>query len=302
MAKENGRTPMRLGLIGFGDVGFGYAAGLRDEGLTGIAVYTRRSSALIQERADSSGVRLLRSPAEVAAEADLILSLTQGGEAVKAAEAIRDALRPHHLYVDLSSAIPRIKKQIGEVLASSGARVADGALVTSPLSDRHGILTIASGPGAREFHDLATPWGMRIEVVEGELGVASGIKLLRSIVIKCFEAALWECMLGASAYGIRDEMIEWTEHWFNRGFAENFQRLMRTGVIHARRRAEEAEMCAETLEDVGIKPVMTLATKELLNTIGDFELRESRGGRIPDTYQEALDVVEACYRAARSPR
>lgn len=292
-------NPLRLGIFGYGEVGHGLALGLRAAGLASIAAYQRMPhSALTQERARASGVRLGSTPAELADAADLIVAVTQGSEALNAARSMRDALRAHHCYVDLASATPRSKREIGEMLAPSGARIADGAIEGSPLDHQHRFPVIVSGPGAAAFAQAMTPWGMRIAVVGEELGKAAAIKGLRHILMKGQIALLVECALAAKRYGIREEVLASAAEWYDAlPFMSNASRLLRTTTVHAARRADEARMAQSIVEELGLDPVMTRATVSVLERIAQLGLRERLGGVPPETHEAALDLLEGVLRS-----
>lgn len=288
----------RLGIFGYGEVGHGLALGLRAAGLASIAAYQRMPhSALTQARARDSGVRLVATPAELAQAAGLIVAVTQGSEALNAARAMREALRPHHCYVDLASATPRTKQEIAGMLAPSGALVADGAIEGSPLDHQHRFPVIASGPGAAVFAEAMTPLGMRITVVGPEIGRAAAIKGLRHILMKGQIALLVECAVAAKRYGIREEVLASAAEWYDAlPFMTNASRLLRTTTVHAARRAEEAGMAQSMLEELGLEPVMTRATVTVLERIAQLGLRERLGGVAPESHVAALDLMEAVLR------
>ena len=62
------REQIRLGLVGYGEVGSTLGRGLREAGLASVAAYDKYGfdgpyAELIQSRAFEAGVRLVRSPA-----------------------------------------------------------------------------------------------------------------------------------------------------------------------------------------------------------------------------------------------
>ena len=293
---------IRLGLIGYGEVGNGIGLGLREQGLEQVVAYDIAAfegpfSELIQTRARKAGVRLVQSPAEVAAAADYIIAVVPGSECVLAAEAHAPHLDAHHLYLDIASATPRVKQRVGETLHSRGAQVGDGGIMGSPLQDGHRILIKASGPSAQAFHTAFAPWGMRIDVVGSTLGAGSGIKIVRSIVMKGMEALFLECALTSARYGIQDEVFaSISEFMDGRPFLETVKFLLRTDAIHAERRAEEASMSADAAEEVGIDPVMTRSTTRTLQRVADMGLKEHFGGVVPDDYKTAVEAVDRILR------
>ena len=91
------RSQIRLGLVGYGEIGSTLGKGLREAGLEQIASYDRYAfdgpyAALIQERARSVGVTLVRSHAELAASADMILGVTPGSASLDGATTLAEVL------------------------------------------------------------------------------------------------------------------------------------------------------------------------------------------------------------------
>lgn len=297
------RRQIRLGLVGYGEVGSGLGFGLREEGLKSVASYDIAAfdgafSELIQSRAKKAGVELVRSSQDLAKAADVIIAVVPGSECVVAAEAIAPYLDAHHLYVDIGSATPSVKRRVGDALRASDAKVGDGGIMGSPLQDGHRVLIKASGPAAEEFAAAMVPWGMRIDVVGSALGAGSGIKIVRSVVMKGMEALFVECALGAARHGIQDEVFASIAEFMDaRPFMETVKFLVRTDVIHAERRAEEAAMSADALEEVGVEPVMTRSTSKVLQRTADMRLKEHFKGVVPDDYKTAIQAIDGELRA-----
>lgn len=296
------RRQLKLGLIGYGEVGNGIGQGLRAEGLTQVFAYDIASfegvfSDLIQSRARKAGVELVRTPADLAKATDFIIAAVPGNECVPAARAIAPHLGPKHLYIEIASATPKVKQQVGEILGASGAQIADGGIMGSPINDGHRILIKTSGPAAPAFEAALNPWGMRMEVVSPTLGAGSGIKIVRSVVMKGMEALFHECAVGSARYGIQDEVFaSICEFMDQRPFMETVKFLLRTGVIHAGRRAEEAGMSAEALEEVGVEPIMTRATVQRLQGVADMGLKEHFKGVVPDDHRIAVEAVDRALK------
>jgi 3-hydroxyisobutyrate dehydrogenase-like beta-hydroxyacid dehydrogenase len=297
---------IRIGMVGYGEVGSTLGAGLRAQGLGQVSSFDTGAfegpyAALIQGRAREAGVPLLRSAAELAAQSDVIIGVTPGSSSVDSAAGFAPHLAARHLFIDIASATPKVKQAMAAALAGSGAQVADGSIVGTPR-DGLALPILASGPAAAAVRDALVPWGMRIEAVGPELGTASAIKILRSVLIKGIEALVDEMMLGARRYGLDDAVLASASRTLmSRPFPEIAGNLITTGVIHARRRAEEAAMAAEALADVGIEPIMTRSTAARLRWVEALALKEHFAGRIPQDYREALEAMEARMNAAGPP-
>jgi 3-hydroxyisobutyrate dehydrogenase-like beta-hydroxyacid dehydrogenase len=100
-----------------------------------------------------------------------------------------------------------------------------------------------------------------VRVVSGEIGQASAIKMIRSVMVKGIEALTAEMMLAAHAAGVTDEVLASLDasdkpmSWKDRA-AYNLERM----TTHGLRRAAEMEESVKTLESLGIEPVMTRGT------------------------------------------
>lgn len=289
---------IKVGLIGYGEIGSTLGAGLRAQGLEqvssfDIGAFDGPYAALIQGRAEAAGVPLLRSAAELAEQADIIIGVTPGSASVESAANFAPHLTARHLFIDIASATPKVKQAMAAKLEGTGALLADGSIVGTPR-DGLALPILASGAAAEAVRDALVPWGMKIEAVGPELGTASAIKILRSVLIKGIEALVDEMMLGARRYGLDDAVLQSAaKTLMSRPFPDFAGNLITTGVIHARRRSEEAAMAADALADVGIEPIMTRSTAERLRWVEALGLKEHFGGRIPANYQEALEAIEA---------
>jgi 3-hydroxyisobutyrate dehydrogenase-like beta-hydroxyacid dehydrogenase len=290
---------IKLGLIGFGEVGSTLGRGFREQGLSHVMSYDKYAfdgpfSALIQKRAADAGVPLARSPEELAQHCNVIIGVTPGTASVESAKAFAPYLTANHVFVDFASATPKVKRAVGEALARSGAAIADASIMGTPHADGHRLPILSSGPASERFLELLTPWGLKIEHVPGDLGAASGIKIMRSVIAKGLEALLVECVLGARRYGIDSEVLtSFGKFADSRPFTEFANFLMVTDVIHADRRGHEARMSAEALEDAGVEPIMTRATAERLEWVAALGAKAHFGGEVPKDYTTAMEGIEA---------
>jgi hypothetical protein len=101
-------------------------------------------------------------------------------------------------------------------------------------------------------------------MVGEEVGRASAIKMIRSVMVKGLEALSNECAAAAEAAGVFDEVMasldasEKAAPWADK-VAYNRERM----ATHGLRRAAEMEESAKTLQGLGIEPVMTRGTVKL---------------------------------------
>lgn len=290
------RTQFKLGLVGYGEIGSTLGAGLRGAGLESIACYDKFAfdgpyADLIQARAKEAGVTLVRSNGELAEASDLIVSVTPGASSLESADAFVPVLTSRHTFVDFASATPKIKKTVAEKLSGSGAVLGDASIEGTPLHG-YGLPILSSGPAGETVRDMLVPWGMKIQFMGPVLGTASAIKIIRSVTIKGIEALTDEMLLAARQYGIEDVVLASVSKTMARPWMDTIHSLTPSGVIHAKRRAEELEMSAEAVADAGVEPVMARAVAQRLRWKDSLGLKDHFKGVVPPTYREAIDAIE----------
>ena len=291
----------RLGLVGYGEIGSTLGKGLREAGLAQVFSYDKYAfngpyADLIQSRAKAAGVTLVKSNKELADVAELIFSVTPGSASLESAASFASVLNGRHTFLDFASATPKVKYGVAERLAKTGAVLGDGSIMgTSQMGYKMHMLS--SGPAGQRVVDLLVPWGMSIEYVGEKLGTASGIKILRSVLIKGIEALIDEMLLAANAYGLDEAVLASASKTLTRPFMDTVASLTPSGVIHAKRRTEEVEMAAEAVADAGIEPLMAQATVARLRWKDGLGLKEHFKGVIPANYKIAIEAIEARMRA-----
>ncbi|MGH8325789.1 MAG: DUF1932 domain-containing protein [Steroidobacteraceae bacterium] len=279
-----------LGFIGFGEAAFWIARGLRGEGVTRLVAYdlhtpTPGRGELIRERAAEAGVTLLQHPAAVPAECDIVISAVTVVAAGSVGQEAALNLKPRHLYVDVNSVSPAVKKAIGEAVAGSGAKFVEAAVMSTVPPLGHGAPMLLCGPGAADFAARMTPLGMKLEVLDGPLGSAAAIKMFRSVIIKGLEALMLECVLAAEQFGAASRVfdsvtasipgIDWNQlaHY-----------MVGRTALHAERRAHEMMEVAATLADLGVEPIMASATAKRIGTCVPLDPKMRFNGREPVHY------------------
>ena len=297
-----------VGFIGFGEAGSTIAGGLGKAGVErlfafDINTHTPDFGSTITVHAHQSGTSLLESAAELARSSDVLFSTVTSSSAVDAATAIAGFLEPRHLYADLNSVSPAVKISIDRVIGGSGARFVEAAVMAPVMPYGHKVPMLLGGAGAAAFAELMTPFGMRLEVLDGaRVGSAAAVKMCRSIVVKGLEALLFECVMGASRFGADD--LVWAS--LNESFPGIDWKALAdytTGrvVVHGERRAREMEEVAETLRAIGVDPIMAEATARRQDWSAKIGLRSRFGPTGPQTYREVLDAMTDATGTWTSP-
>ncbi|MGJ5176239.1 DUF1932 domain-containing protein [Bradyrhizobium oligotrophicum] len=291
-----------VGLIGYGEVGKILAEDLRKEGVRVSAYDVKLADSrgdAMRSHADSIGVTLTGSHAELAAQADFIVSAVTASQDVAVAEACAATIKPGAWFLDFNSASPGAKQRAAALIDGAGGRYVEGAVMTSVPPYRIKVPLLLGGAGARELAPLLNDLGFAAKPASDKLGVASATKMCRSIMIKGLEAMVIESFTTARAYGVEDAVLASLKEtfpgidWEKQG-AYFFQRV----IEHGRRRAEEVREVAETVRDIGLTPWSAEGTAERQAWVADLAddgLFGARGtkefARSPDWRTEADRIL-----------
>jgi 3-hydroxyisobutyrate dehydrogenase-like beta-hydroxyacid dehydrogenase len=203
----------------------------------------------------------------------VVLALTTASTALAAAESALPGLCTDAIYADLNTASPALKREIGALVAATGARFADVALL-GPVPAR-GVATpaVASGLGAHAFADVLGPLGMPVEVVSDRPGDAATLKLLRSVFMKGLAASALESLRAAEAAG----HAGWLEGEIASVVGEPLlERFVEGSHRHAARRVEEMEAARELLLELGVEPHIAAASASVLAELAASPLTDAR--------------------------
>jgi len=213
------------------------------------------------------GVTRVETPQEAVKDADIVVAIAPGGDALWAIEQALDQIPPTALYADFSTNSATIKQQLAKRAASRGIAFADVALMTVVPGKGLRTPVMVSGTGAESFATVFTGWGMPLEVVGGEAGQAATRKLLRSVMMKGLAAVIIESMRAGEAAGCANWL--WGNLTAELAAADEklITRLVTGTAPHAQRRLHEMECTAELLQDLGVDPLMTRSTVESLHRV-----------------------------------
>lgn len=248
----------RVGLAGFGEVGFELGRALAAAGAGEVVAWKRTPwDAASRARAAEAGVVPCEDVHDMAARADMVWSVVTAAASVEVAETLAPFMRGK-LYLDLNSASPMAKRRGAAAVEAEGGSYVDGAIMGA-LHVFHGRVPILlAGPAAEDLANDMSRWGMDVRSVGPEAGQASAIKMIRSVYMKGIEALVLETMLAADGYGVLDvvmrSLAETHEKYDFDGFASM---LVVSNALHGERRAQEMEQVVLTLEEMGIEPMVS---------------------------------------------
>lgn len=264
-----------LGLIGYGEVGKIFSAGLHERvaSVSAWDVKFAQEATRTEQRAHAqqAGVQACESMADLCARCDLILSAVTASNTLAVAEEAARHIRPGTVFLDLNSASPGTKQQAARLIDAAGAHYVEAGVMTSVPPYGIRVPMLLGGGQASALSAVLNSWGMDAKAVADQLGVASAIKMCRSVMIKGLEALVIESYATARAYGVEDHVLPTLVETFpsidwERQGAYFFSRV----VQHGQRRAEEMRESARTVQEAGFPPLMTAAIADKQQWVADL--------------------------------
>lgn len=256
----------RIGLIGHGEVGKVFSRGLGDKpGVAEVGAWDLKFADAATRDAELAHARdagvAARSSMQALCEAsDLVISAVTASNTLAVAREAAPFLRPGAVFLDLNSASPGTKQQAAALVDARGAHYVEAGVMTSVPPYGIRVPMLLGGAKAAELASVLAAWGMDAKAVSTELGVASAIKMCRSVMIKGLEALVIESYATARRYGVEDHVLPTLAETFPqidwpRQGAYFFSRV----VQHGKRRAEEMREAAHTVDEAGFAPLMASA-------------------------------------------
>jgi 3-hydroxyisobutyrate dehydrogenase-like beta-hydroxyacid dehydrogenase len=269
--------PQRIGLIGYGEVGKIFSQGLKAQpGVLQAAAWDLkfaqqgpRESELAHAR--QAGVLAQPSLQALCEASDLVISAVTASNTLAVAREAAPFLRAGTLFLDLNSASPGTKQQAAALVDARGAHYVEAGVMTSVPPYGIRVPMLLGGAQAAALAQVLAGWGMDAKAVSEQLGVASAIKMCRSVMIKGLEALVIESYATARQYGVEDHVLPTLAEtfpsidWAKQG-AYFFSRV----VQHGKRRAEEMRESANTVREAGFTPLMAAAIAEKQQQVADL--------------------------------
>lgn len=268
----------RVALIGFGEAAGAFRAGWCADDLGPVRAFDIKSldpaqADLMSRRCREGGVTCCAGPAEAVAGADLVFCLVTADQALAAAEAAAPHLAPNAVWLDGNSCAPGTKRAAARMIEAAGAAYVDMAIMAPVHPQGHRVPVLLAGAAAEPTAYALRHLGMAPAVAGPNVGDASTIKMLRSVMVKGIEALTAECLLAARRAGVEAAVLaslqasDTRSDWETRA-AYNLERMM----VHGARRGGEMREVAATLRGLGLPDRMAAATAAWQEAIGALGL------------------------------
>jgi 3-hydroxyisobutyrate dehydrogenase len=198
---------MRVAFLGLGIMGSRMAANLLGAGFE-LTVWNRTTATAEAFSAEHPGARLAATPAEVAANGEIVITMVVDGAQVEhvllGEDGAATAAQPGTLFIDCSTIGPGAARSIGAAVAELGFELVDAPVTGSAPRAEDGTLTIMAG-GSDEAFARARPvleaMGKLI-VHAGPLGHGQIVKVINNAVAAVNAAVVGEALLVGARTGV----------------------------------------------------------------------------------------------------
>lgn len=255
-------------LIGFGEAGSSFADAARWE----------RDAQVFDVRpvdSGSSNVNVCKTLAEAIAGSPNIISVVTADAAINAARDAAQQIERGALYFDMNSVSPGSKCEAAAFVEAAGGRYVDVAIMAPVKPLLMAVPLLLSGPHSEDGQIALAALGFSsIRIVGNDVGRASTIKMLRSVMYKGVEALTAECLLACEKAGVTDEVLS----SFGNDWATGADYRLDRMLVHGTRRSAEMAESVKTLIELGIEPLMTRGTSERQAQLGALDIKSPPTG------------------------
>jgi 3-hydroxyisobutyrate dehydrogenase-like beta-hydroxyacid dehydrogenase len=258
----------KIAFIGFGEAARAFAAGRARD--VAFSAYDLTSDVAMRAAFAEADVAGAERPQDALAGVEAALSLVTADQALAAARDYARHLASGALWLDMNSVAPETKRLSAAAVENAGGRYVDVAVMAPVHPAGRAAPLLVSGPHAAAGVELLESLGFtKVRAVEGGIGAASAVKMIRSVLVKGLEALTAECILAAEAAGVRSDVLASLDA-SDRAmpWAERADYALERMLIHGARRAAEMEEAAKTLETLGVEAALTRGTIQRQREIG----------------------------------
>lgn len=296
--QTGGRSnPPRLCFIGFGEAAQAFAGGFREAGIAEISAFDiAPDPARVADPAQRLGVRLAPDLPSALSGADFVFCAVTAASSLDAARSAAAHLTPGQIFIDVNSVSPGRKREAAAALGPGG-RYVDLAIMAPVHPRGHATPCLVAGNEAAAFIEMFSPFGMALKQAGSEIGSATIIKMVRSVMVKGLEALSYECFMAARAAGVDAVILDSLKGSYPgldwpKLVPYNVSRMLQ----HGTRRAAEMREVAATLRELGVDPAVTEGTVTQQERLGALCLPGD-----PDDGFTLLDLVaDALAETARA--
>ena len=249
---------------------------------------------------DHQAVTLLPDAKALAEHCQLVISGVTADEALTAAQSVAPYLTNGHVLADGNSVSPGTKRQAAETIGANGAAYVDCAIM-APIHPRgHKTPMLMAGSCQDELVPFLDDCGFSYDWEGQDIGSASIVKMLRSVLIKGVECLIAESVAASQGLGLDGRILQSAGKTLG---IEDMPKLadyvMERAATHGRRRAAEMREVAKTLDELGLSNEMSKATALTQDSIADMNLAAQFDNDIPRDRHQLAPAMRAAQKSSK---
>jgi 3-hydroxyisobutyrate dehydrogenase-like beta-hydroxyacid dehydrogenase len=245
-------------------------------------------------RARDAGLTDVRTARQLAAQAEIILSVCPPHAALDTAWAVHGFTG---LYVDANAIAPGTAREVAQLIAGSGGRYVDGGIIGSPPVTPGTSRLYLSGPDAPRVQALFAGTALEPRIATGSATAASAVKMAYASWTKGSSALLLTARALAQAEGVQDDLLaEWAIS--QPQLPSQVERAARAAVTKGWRWVGEMEEIAQTMAGAGLPDGFHQAAAEVYRR--SPRTPQASGPAAVDVVLTGLTGMEPATRAGQA--
>ena len=199
-------TPKRVGLIGVGLMGHGIGKNILAKGFA-LNVLAHRNRGPVEDLV-AKGAKELKSPQEIAAASDLVITVvansTQLEDIVFRADGILAGVHKGMIMADCTTAMPDSSLKIAKAIEAKGGRFVDTPMTRTPKEAAAGKLGLMTGGDPATLAEIRPVLECFSDLIVhcGEVGAGHKVKLVNNMLSLGYGVVTAEALLAAKRSGI----------------------------------------------------------------------------------------------------
>jgi len=267
------RPIRRIAIIGFGEVGGIFGNDFARQGINvsifDILLNSKRHRKQMLSKARACGVRAADDVKHCVRDAQLVISAVTAASSLDVAKETGHLLRSGQIFLDINSVSPETKRNAAKHIEKRSAKnnrahFVEAAVMGPVPGQRLKVPMLLGGAHAADASVQLRSIGMNAIALSINIGVASAVKMCRSVMMKGIEALAVECLFAARHFGAEDSVLESLAATYpGMGWKDRLPDYLIGRVAeHGLRRAAEMREVAKALNSVGLTPTMSLAAAD----------------------------------------
>ena len=253
---------MKIGFIGFGEASSKICYGLSKEKTDSI-FYAYDVATL-----HNDNVSVCNSIGDVIKNSESIFVAVPGTSDKNVFSEILKSNIEDKLIIDICTTKPIIKESIEKEVINRKGKYVDVAVLGPVSKLLHKTPMLVSGSGSKDMKSKFSKYNMNISIKEGSAGMASTIKLCRSIFMKGLSALAIETIEACEKYGVKDDVFNSIyENVEEHSFEVLLDTVVKGAYVHTKRQFDEICYCIELENEISVIPNMSFSTKNIFESL-----------------------------------